>query len=91
MYLYMPFEEVAFTEEYDDVEDVVDRIVEQTAEAQDMTEEGLREDGVIPITAIDEAEMPRALANPNNVSQETWDALRAFLRTEVEARGYTVD
>lgn len=66
-----------------DVKAAADAVIEACKDAQDGAEV------VVPVTAIDEAEMPARL--PETTPQETWDACRKAIRDEVESRGYRVD
>lgn len=70
------------TEEYDDVEDIATSVIEGCKEAQDT------EEPRIPITAIDEAELPKALVD--DVSQDTWDWYRQQVKVAVMEKGYDV-
>jgi hypothetical protein len=44
---------------------------------------------VIPVTAVDEAEMPKRLDSA--VHQSVWDSCREAIVSEIQSRGYRVD
>lgn len=75
-------DEVVLSDGYNSVRDIAEKVVEKTAEAQDVPVEELE---TVPVTAIDEAEMPEAIENSKEVSQETWDLIRSLVQSEVNA------
>lgn len=80
-------DDVTLTDGYNSVEDIATHVIEGSAEAQDCTTEELEE---IPITAIDEVEMSKAIENDDEISQESWDYMRRAIKVEVEHRGYNI-
>lgn len=81
-------DEVELADEYETVEDIAEAVIEKSAEAQDVSKDGL---DTIIINAIDEAEMPLAIENSDEISQESWDRMRYLIKREVQAKGYRVD
>lgn len=79
---------VTLADEYESVEDIAEQVIEGVAEVVGMSPGEIEE---IPVTAIDEVEMPRAVANDGELSQEEWDMLRRRIRFAVEDQGYQVD
>jgi hypothetical protein len=80
--------DIEFTDGYNSVSDIAEAVVQGCAEAQNCATEDVE---IVPITAIDEVEMDRALKNPDEVSQEQWDTLRRRIREEVMTLGPRVD
>lgn len=80
--------DVKLAKGYDSVEDIADQVIENSADAQGCTTDELE---VIPITAIDEAEMPEAIENADSISQDSWDSMRDLIRSEVASNGYNVN
>lgn len=81
-------EDVTLAEEYNSVEDIAQSVIEYSAEAQNVSQAEL---DIIPITAIDEAEMPRAIENPDDISQNSWDRMRDLIKGTVESKGFSVN
>lgn len=66
-----------------DVDDTASSVIEACKEAQDGDEV------VVPITAIDEAELPERLWPKTH--QTVWDNAREAVAGEIRARGYSVN
>lgn len=81
-------QDIVFAEGYQGIEDIADAVIQNASEAQDVPVEEL---SVIPVPAIDEAEMPRAIKNDRKIPQETWDVCRRRVISEIQSKGYTVD
>lgn len=77
-----------FTSEFDSISDIAQSVVEEVADAQDVSTD---EVDIVPVTAIDEAAMPRALVDPDSLPQAEWDNLRRAITAEVEALGPRVN
>jgi hypothetical protein len=82
--------DIELSDSYDSVEDIATSVIEKTKEAQNCSKEELK-DKSIPVSAIDEAEMPLAIENDAEISQEKWDTLRSQIAAEIQSRGYIVD
>jgi hypothetical protein len=80
--------DIEYADGYSSIADIADAVINNCAEAQGC-EPGKVE--VVPITAIDEVEMDRALENPAELSEHEWDTLRDQISAEVMSRGPHVD
>lgn len=78
---------IEFSEGYSSVNDIAEAVIENTAKAQGVETDSLEQ---IPITAIDEAEMPKAIENDSEINQELWDKIRTQIRATIEEKGYVV-
>lgn len=81
-------EDVELAEGYDSITDIAEQVIENSAEAQNVSVDDLDS---VPITAIDEAEMPKAIENDKDISQASWDRMRDLISGAVELEGVTVN
>lgn len=80
-------DDIILADGYDSVEDIATQVINNSAKAQDCNKDELE---IIPITAIDEAEMPTAIENADDISQNSWDTMRDLIKGEVQSQGYDV-
>lgn len=81
-------ESYEFTDAYESIDDIATGVIEGCADAQETTVEELEN---IPVAAVDEVEMDKALKDPDSLTQEEWDSLRARICRVIQARGYHID
>lgn len=82
------FENTQLGEEFSDTTDVLDMLVEITAEDKGVSEKKLSS---ISVEDINASNTPEVVENPDNVTEEEWEELREQVATEAQIRGYTVE
>lgn len=82
------FENTQLTEEFSDATDVLDMLVEFTAEKKEVPEKELRS---ISVEDIKSSDTPEVVENPDDVTEEEWEELRERVTMEAQIRGYSVE
>lgn len=82
------FENSQLGEGLSDTTDVLDMLVQKTAEDKDKTEKELSS---ISVQDINVSDTPEVAENPDELTEEEWEDLREQVATEAQIRGYTVE
>lgn len=82
------FENSQLGEGFSDTTDVLDMLVQKTAEDKDKTEKELSS---ISVQDINVSDTPEVAENPDELTEEEWEDLREQVATEAQIRGYTVE
>lgn len=85
-----PPEDVELADGYDSIEDIAQAVITNSVEAQEDCDT-IDDLEVVTIQAIDEAEMPKAIENSEEISQVSWDNMRQLISESIAAQGYQVD